>query len=298
MKKLLLAVGIAGVLSVAVAGCTSHMVDDRASTGKPSSSSSAVASPAPTKNAAPVVYGSVIPFKKVTDAGGTYEQTTIDPGNVSTKWDASKADSSATSLFSDAELKSAQAYIVKFVAEEGNDSIAVDSNDGWATWQKTTADKYLLPSYKTQLLGKPTTTTSGTLDRSTIIFNNPNSTVPALVRDGGPRIEENVIAANKLTGGTDASAGDYIRLAGTSVIKYRVAEDVARTWVKKNNNAATTDAELRAYAPGLYDGKEDYYHVNVNWSYVVVKYEGGWRIGGYQNVFSSPGFTDALANAK
>lgn len=292
MKKPFIAVGLAGVLTFGMAGCGQATNNNTPETTKsPTTTSQPTTSAAPTKPATDNAhYGDVIALKKVTDSKGSYEQTTIDPKDDSMIFNKSIVDPTATSAgFSDADLASAQKYAVTFVSQEGSDSVAVDSDAGWAAWQKDQADKYIASGYKDTLL-KPI----GTFDRSAIILNDPNGSMPTVIRDGKPRLTTDVVSVSKISGGSDPSAGKYVTVTGTSTVKYRVTDEVAQAWVKKNN-PNISEADIKRLTPGLFDGKENSFNVSMDWNYTLVKDGSSWKIGGYNNQIKLPGFVEAQA---
>ena len=276
IRKPFVALTLVGTLAFGAAGCaavTKH-------TPSPSASHSAGTS---------ATYGDIIGSGKVIkDASGSYEQTTINPNDVSLKYNKSIVEASAYGAgFNDTDLESAQKYVAKFVAEEGTDSIAVDSNAGWAAWQSSKASDYLDPANKNSLL---TTIPEGSKgDRSAIIYNDFNGNTPTLVRDGKPRIKTNKITVTAISGGNDSTSGNYVWVAGTAVTEYRVNDGIAITWLKKNN-PSVTDVSIKAQAPELYaNGSkgETVLTSTFNYGYALLKDGDSWKIAGYKNYMTS-----------
>jgi len=109
MRRTVVSLGLANLLTFTAAGCSTSSAPDVAPTG-------VVSTPSAVPTAAES-YGDVIPLREVTEAGGTYMQATIDPDAAAMQFDAASLDASARDVgFTDAELEVAQQWIVTFVA--------------------------------------------------------------------------------------------------------------------------------------------------------------------------------------
>ena len=280
-RRAITSLGFASLLAVTAVGCSTSSAPDVAPTGVVESPS---ADPAVTDS-----YGDVIALREVTDAGGTYTQTTINPDAAALQFDAASVDISARDAgFTDAQLESAQKWVVTFVAEEQADSISVDSTPGWDEWQRDNVAKYLLPSYVDMLLAPA----EDNGDRTGLIYNNPNDSVPPLVRDGKPRLSSTTITVSEVSGGADP-AGSYVWVGGKTAVEYRVSDQEAQKFAQTQNPGLSAE-ELQSRLPALYDGDINPYSVNMEWGYAVLPAGDSWQIGGYNNQTRSPGFLEAL----
>lgn len=283
MRKPLAALGIVTALSFGLAACSGGVVP-KDHTPAPSASHSASAAPTPGAGADNLL-GNAIVLGKVTDSFGTYESTTIDPKSEAMNYDATKVDQSAFDQgFNKDTILSAQQYAVKFVSEQGIDSPALDQQtSGWDNWKNKTAPKYLLSSQSDVLLN----TNQAGFDRPLVIINDPNNAVPQLIRDGKPRIANQMTVLTKISGKSDPAAGSYLWIEGKSIVNYRVSNTEAQKSVMSINKS-TTLAEVKTEHPEFFNGKEDVLFTNLTWQYAVVKdAQGNWKIGGFDNTIST-----------
>lgn len=272
IAKPVLASILIGSVAFGTAGCTAPKTSQHEAVAKPKLVSVSQ------------TYGDVIADGTVTDSLGTYEKTTINPDGPAMKYDKSIVDPKTYSFgFDDTQLASAQRYVAKFVAEEGTDSAAVDSDAGWAAWKSGKADLYLNPAQTALILGTKSTATN--TDRPMIIVNNNNSKNPQLIRDGKPRFKTNKILVSSINGETDAAIGSYVWISGTATTDYRVNDAVAVAWIKKYN-PSDTDAMIKAQLPALYEnsGKNETKLNSIfSFGYGLVRSGSSWKIGGFEN---------------
>lgn len=284
MKKPLIAVGLIGSIAFGAAGCAQPAPSNPNGSGAPTSSPSSSSQPVDPAR----TYGDVIALKEVTDDKGTYQQTTVSDSDDSMQYDASKVDQTAYDAgFSDTDLESAQKWTAKFVAEQQADSGAVDSDAGWEAWKENEGRQYIAAGTYDSIM---TPAPGG--DRSAVIYNNPSSSVPPLIRDGAPRIRDEKITVTGLSGGNDPSEGNYVWVSGTTETNYRATDEAALAFVKKQNPDASEQL-LKETVPGLFDGKENAYKVNITWGYALVKSGDSWKLGGYNTDVKSGGFVEA-----
>ncbi|PPG15382.1 hypothetical protein C5D36_09815 [Rathayibacter sp. AY1C6] len=187
----------------------------------------------------------------ITDKYGSYALTTIDPTDESMVVDQASLDSSvAQSGWSEADVLSAQQFVVTFVAEQLNDSTALDRQTGWEQWKQDEAPKYVHPDYVDGIRSEQ----SDGADRSIIISNNFNNATPDLVRDGGPRVAAGEISTDQVWAFTTDAGVPALSIKGTSSYTYRAVDG----------------------APVYSD---------TDWAYALARSEGSWLITGFENGF-------------
>jgi hypothetical protein len=269
MKQLrnLTAVITAAALIAIVTGCTPATVANKPTSSSTSKASGAVKS-----------YGDVIVLKKVTDEFGTYQQTTIDPKSAVAVYDPSTLDLSAGDQgFTPKQLQSALTYVLKFVTEEGVDSIALDRNmAGWDQWKTQEGSKFVLEGERSNILN----TASPGYDRPSLISSDFNNKFPVFIRDGKPRLTESHPTVQKITEGTAAHAGRYVYFTGSTTTTYRLDNKAMQAVVVLDD--PTKDlATLKATRPEYFDGSENTFDEVWSWQYAVIPEGDGWMIGGY-----------------
>jgi hypothetical protein len=215
----------------------------------------------------------------ITDEFGTYQKVTIDPDAGALTVDASTVDPTvAATGWTDADVLSAQSWLVAFIAEEGVDSIAIDGLTGWDEWKATKAAAYVAPEWSS-FLDDPTTTTS---DRPPFITNNLDNLSAVTVRDGSPRVNTSLIAVD-LVRGWETDGVATLGFSGLATTEYRV-EDADMIDALKRANPALTDADAIADSPELGDGVEGGHTVGLEYMFAVRQdAESGWLITGFDN---------------
>lgn len=264
------------VLAATVAGCSSR------GTFSPSATHSSLSTP--TASAAAKRYGDVIPLKSVTDEYGTYEQTTIAPDAPAMKLARKYVTAGATSTWSDADLLSAQQFVVKFAVEEGMDSTALDNRDAWTQWQTDHKSTFDPSEYQSMVV---TPDSSGS-DRASVINNDlitKGQTIPlnpVMTRDGGPRVQEEKLRVSKVDGGTRDSE-KYVDVYISAAAIYRTPAANAYDRLKALGQSDIASQQL-------IDGTGTVpWDMNVSFTYDVVKSGDGWVLSGDQNQYNGSG---------
>jgi hypothetical protein len=294
-QKNVTAVSLLAVLTLGLASCSADTspspLSSDGSIGKSSSStpkptSSTETGPTPAAVAKGVNGDYVIKTNAngepvtVTDSLGTYTNITVNPEDESLTLDKSKHDAEVTAYgWSDEDLLSAQQWVVKFAIEQGIDSIAVDTDDGWERWKAEEASKYIAPEWMNMIA--PDATHGDNSDRPSIIFNNSNNKNEDLLR-GDTRAAHGEVSVTKVTSfpiqetGTQ-SLGYTIKAS----VAYKVSDESLLASYKANN-PDKTEKEIIAENPFLVDGKvQTFPEVTFDFDYYVQKVGDSWGLSGY-----------------
>jgi hypothetical protein len=248
------------VVVLLVSGCTStshHRPAPTATSGKASAKS----------------YGDVVGLRTVSDARGSYLQTTYDARLPSYRLESRVLEDStvARDRWSHAEVLSSQQWILRFVTEQLADStIADDPLPDSLAWKAFTTG--VVPRLVDQgSVAALTTADSG------LVFRNPDG--PIMIEDGHPRLSGEVVYLGKIT--SERGSGESMLVfSGLSIVRYRIADaDLTADFVSKGNSAAM----LAARFPQLSDGNEETEEVNVNWTFGVIRHGSTWRIVEYRD---------------
>lgn len=179
--------------------------------------------------------------------------------------------------FTDADGKTAQDFITKFVASEGLDSISLDSKNA-NKWVETNFDTYLGGPYADELRKD---IASGDSQYSFLVEG-----LPLTVRDSKPRIKSSSIHVNQITASKD-DKGSYLEIYGTAIVQYRASEkNILAYAVKANESQKLDEATITAVYPKLKDGKEETIDEVFNFHYFLQKIDGKWKIVNYNNASS------------
>ena len=275
-KKGAMAISLSGMLIFGVSGCAGTPNNDYTPpppeptdtpTSQPIEQELGDAIIATDKDGNPII---------ITDEYGSYATTTISPDADSMKLDKSKwEDTVATSGLTDEEILSAQQWVATFIAEQGTDSIALDGTTGWEKWKTHEFNKYADLN-----LIDPNKTPSRS-DRSSIISNNPNNTVPLFIRDGQSRIAASDITVSKVWSKTYDGVANLFFI-GSSTQQYRVTDD-SMVEASLRQHSDSTKEGILARNPQYADGKDGTFGLTFAWSYGVEKTSTGWIITGYDN---------------
>jgi hypothetical protein len=279
MRKTVMVVGMVGVLSATLAGCTGNggVTPSTSASPAPSTSISQSASPSPSATALGSVDLTTETVK--TPDGGSYLQVELPATSPLYKYNKSIVDDDATSRFSKAEIASGQKFISDFVVTQGTNSIAVDGDKaGWAQWQKDYADQYIYASQKKAILSSATSNGS---DRSSFIMNDSNNSFPPLLNNGGSRIKTEDVTLSQVSGG-DSSLGKYLSVFGEAKVEYVVDKAALKAQALKDN-PSKTEADLKKDYPGLFKAAPVYVKTDLTFSYSLVKDGQTWKIAGFQN---------------
>lgn len=281
MKKKLILGALFIATSLAVTGCSS--TTDKVET-KPTPSSTQ--SETPQKKT--VVLGDVQTTGiEASDSRGTYETTELKKDFPLISADSSKIDQTAKDVYSSREIQQGVDFATKFVASQGMDSIALNDGDtGWQKWKKEVGPKYI---YSLQLDAILNNKDNGDFTRPTFIINDPRDNMPKTVRDAGPRIENETVTINKVSGGTSTATGNYpeikyLDVSGTSVATYKVEQSEVIKALQ-HDNPSWTEEVLKKEQPWVYKNKVSTFELTFNWDYVIAPENGGWKIAGFHDSY-------------
>lgn len=222
----------------------------------------------------PPTYGDVIGLRPVTDAGGTYLQTTIDPHNPGYRLVARVLEDStvARAGWTSRQVLSAQQWVLRFITEQGADSTVADDPPGdsprWQEFARRTAPLYVAPGAMEDL----------TQAESALVFRDTAG--PLMVEDGLPRLESEVVQLRKIDS-SSVEADRELAFTGLSTVRYRVTDSGVITWFEAKT-ATSADDVTRAF-PQLSDDRAGIQQMSLNWTVRVTPYGPSWRISSYQN---------------
>lgn len=282
-RKTVLAIGLTGALAFGMGGCFSTAPDSNG-TIKP-----------PTTTSAPAVdnvtYGDLITMKDangkpvtVNDEFGDYTRITINPKDDSMRLNADTLDPSVRQAgWNTKDVLAGQQWVSTFVAEEGIDSGAVDTPNGWEAWKTTTANEKIAPEWVDAVVNSPTD--GG--DRSSVILNNNNSSFPVLTRDGSTRIDKSKVTVTKVSGATLDDGTPILVVSGVANTKYRTTNENIINAFMKVNPEATREQIIDLYPAFAKEG-DSKFDTTFNFLYGIRQDgNGGWLLTGFKNTSAS-----------
>lgn len=261
MFKPALIASVVLVGGLSLTGCTASNVNDSASSSDGKS------------------YSGFQEFENKTlikDENGEYMSTQISPTSNALKYDVTRTSPDFYRLgFTDADGKSAQEWLAKFIGSEGIDSAGLDNATAASKWVDANFDTYVAGPYVDELRKDISATDS---QYSFLI-----KSLPLTVRDGKPRVKSSTIHINEVTASKDEK-GTYLEIAGTATTQYRASEkNILAYAVKANESQKLDEATITAVYPKLKDGKEEVIDSVFNFRYYLQKIDGKWKIVNYNN---------------
>jgi hypothetical protein len=290
MKTFQKNIATVSVLTVLALGLTSCSANTPASNETPNSSTPSASPIAGTEPATVTVLGDFVTQldaegNLVTreDSLGTYALVTINPDDESLVLDKTQHDSTiAEAGWTDEDILSAQKWVVEFAVEQGLDSIALDTDDGWERWKTEEASKYLAPEWMSMVESEEDVSENS--DRSAMIFNNPNGNQPNLVREEGARLDKGEISVTKVSAFDIEQTGlPAIVFNLSASVSYRISdEEYLKSY--KESNPDSSEEEILAQLPDLADGKSQALPpVVFEFTYAVEKVGDTWGLVGFDN---------------
>lgn len=286
LPKSIIAISVVSVLALGLTGCSQTEPKNEL---KPSSTKSATPTEAPKVSMKDFVPQTDANGKPViiTDQYGSYAPITINPQDESLILDKTLYDEKTlASGWTDADVLSAQQWIVKFVVEQGIDSIAVDTPDGWAKWKAEEASKYLAPEWMTMVTTAENVAEGS--DRGALIFNNPNNSQPVFVRNNGPREATGTVTLTKVSSMVVGNASTPALIFDVSVTTSYKATDKELLALYVKNNPTVSEEDILKIHPEMEDGKDNVLpEVTSVFEYGVQKVGDTWGIMGFQNSWTT-----------
>lgn len=310
-QKKIAAASILTVLALGLSSCSSNVpapsptdgATKKLSSATPKPDSEIKTGPTPAKVAKGVSGDFVIKTDAkgkpvtVTDSLGTYTNITVNPEDESLTLDKSKYDAEVAAYgWSDEDLLSAQQWVVKFAVEQGIDSIAVDTDDGWERWKAEEASKFIAPEWMSMIA--PEATNGVNSDRPSIIFNNGNNGNEDLLR-GDTRAARGEVSVEKVTSfpieETGAQSLGYNIKAS---VAYKVSDESLLASYKLNN-PEKTEKEIIAENPFLVDGEvQTFPEITFDFDYYVQKVGDSWGLSGYTTNWDLGAVDETAAEAE
>ncbi|WP_104191743.1 hypothetical protein [Cryobacterium sp. Y82] len=280
LRKPVLAVVIAGTMSLSFGGCAAN--------GEKTDAEPLVT---PTDAAQEPVtafaFGDVVSLATVTDDLGTYTHMTISPEAEAMSLNTAIIDPTvAETGYTDADTLSAQKFIVTFSIEEVYDSSTIDTHRtvGWEAWKEKNREKYILESQVSIL------DNNDGVDRPSLINNNDLDRNPEFIRDGGARMQDATIDVTSITATDDPTWGKFFGFTMTGSADYRVTDAAAIAAAKMEfPDWSAEDLEAKLEADLLDNTGTNVWRTTYTLNFTVMKEDGRWKIGGYDNQFSSNG---------
>lgn len=235
---------------------------DSATTATAEASATSQPSETTTPSEAPARAEGRVPVKDglISDGRGEYQQTTIADDDPAMIFTPTIADETATSRFSTEELASAQAFTIRFLAEEGLDSTA---NGGggpeFEAWWTNTGAAYFHPVQRDVIYtdASEAARTGSTTEGSPILRAPWRAGKYDFDYSAGTRITERSITPTHIEGTDSPSGQPYVGIQSTVSLK----------------------------SPIVVDGRKTLEQIDGNVTYRVMKDESDgnkWKIVGYQ----------------
>ena len=232
-------------------------------------------------------FGDVVSIATVTDDLGTYTHMTIAPEAEAMSLNTAIIDPTvAETGYTDADTLSAQKFIVTFSIEEVYDSSTIDTRRtvGWEAWKEKNREKYLLESQFSMLDDKDS------VDRPSFINNNNLNENPEFIRDGGARMQAATIVVTTITATDDPTYGKFFGFTMTGSADYRVTDAAVIAAAKvRFPDWSAEELEVKLEADLLDNMGTNVWRTTYSLDFTVMKEDGRWKIGGYENQFSSDG---------
>jgi hypothetical protein len=210
----------------------------------------------------------------VTDDGGTYLQTTIDPRKPGYRLLARVLEDSTVARdgWTSREVLSAQQWVLRFITEQGADSTVADVPQGdsprWQEFVRRIAPLYVSPGAMEDL----------TQAKSALVFRD--SAGPLMVEDGLPRLESEVVQLRKVAS-SSVGADRELAFTGLSTVRYRVTDSGVITWFE--TKTATSADDVTRVFPQLTDDRAGIQQMSLNWTVRVTPHGRSWLISSYEN---------------
>jgi hypothetical protein len=170
---------------------------------------------------------------------------------------------------------------VRLFAEEGIDSRALDTSDGWESWKADEGLRFVDGTYL-DLNAKP-----ANVDRLALIQNNLNGLFPVATRDGGVRLTESSFDVLSVEG-LNADGLNYLNIEAEATVSYRWSDEaVIDSYLRAN--PGTNAGQIVAARPTLGDEKPNDLRWTIDVRYALTPTsDSSWKTVGFNTDSESP----------